>query len=121
MAHIQAEVVRSDSLKTLNPDEEDKMKSTEPMTPLIALNRLNEMATGFLVSQTFFAACNLGLFDQLSKGPATAEELAGKLEIHPEGCRRLLVALTQIGLVEREDERYSNSELAGFLTSQSPV
>src|SRR5207244_4022828 len=86
-----------------------------------ALNRLNEIATGFLVSQSFFAACNLGLFEQLGQQAATAEELGRKLNVHPEGCRRLLVALTQIGLVEREEERYCNSELAGFLTRQSTV
>jgi hypothetical protein len=97
------------------------MKPVEPMTPLTALNRLNEIATSFLASQVFFSACNLGLFEQLGKQAATAEELGRKLSIHPEGCRRLLAPLAQIGLVSREEERYRNSELAGFLTSQSAV
>jgi hypothetical protein len=91
------------------------------MKPIEALSRLNEIATSFLVSQTFFTACNLGLFEELSNGPVTAEDLGSRLNIHPDGCQRLLVALKQLGLVERENDRYWNSEVAGFLTSQSPV
>ncbi|MBS1786864.1 MAG: hypothetical protein JST85_04040 [Acidobacteria bacterium] len=97
------------------------MKPAQKMQPLAALNRLNEIATGYLASQVFFAACKLGLFQQLDQCAATAEELGQKLNIHPEGCRRLLASLAQIGLVEREGERFRNSELAGFLTPQSPV
>jgi hypothetical protein len=91
------------------------------MKPLEALNRLVEIATSFCVSQTFSTACNLGLFEELSKGPATAEDLSQRINIHPNGCRRLLVALTHLGLVERENGLYRNSELGHFCTSQSPV
>ena len=78
------------------------MKPAQAIQPLEALNRLNEIATGFLVSQAFFAAYNLGLFEQLRQERATAEELWHKLNLHPEGCRRLLVALGKIGLVTHE-------------------
>jgi hypothetical protein len=91
------------------------------MKPLEALNQLNEIAASFMVTQTFSAACNLGLFEELSRRPSTAEDLAGKLNVHPDGCRRLLVALKQLGLVECANDRYRNSELGEFLTSKSPV
>ncbi len=91
------------------------------MKPFDALNRLTEIASSFMVAQTFAAACNLGLFEELGKGPATAEGLGRRLNIHPDGCRRLLVALEHLGLVQRKNSHYSNSELAGFLTSKSPV
>jgi hypothetical protein len=91
------------------------------MKPLEALNRLVDIATGFCVSQTFSTACTLGLFEALSKGPATAEDLSQRIHIHPQGCRRLLVALTHLGLVERENGLYRNSELGNFCTSKSPV
>jgi hypothetical protein len=35
------------------------------MEPLGALNRLNETAGSFMVTQTFATACNLGVFEQL--------------------------------------------------------
>jgi ubiquinone/menaquinone biosynthesis C-methylase UbiE len=97
------------------------MKPMKALKPVQALNRLVEIASGYAVSQTFFTACRLGLFEQLSKGPATAEDLSQRLSIHPNGCRRLLVALAHLGLVEREDGLYQNSELGNFCTSKSPV
>jgi 3-hydroxy-5-methyl-1-naphthoate 3-O-methyltransferase len=91
------------------------------MKPMQALNRLNEIAASFMVTQTFSTACNLGVFEELSRGPTTADELARKLSVHPNACRRLLVALKQLGLVDRANDRYRNSELGDFLTSKSAV
>ena len=97
------------------------MKPMKALKPVEALNRLVEIVNGYAVSQTFFSACRLGLFEQLSKGPATADDLSERLSIHPNGCRRLLVALAHLGLVEREDGLYRNSEVGNFCTSKSPV
>jgi 3-hydroxy-5-methyl-1-naphthoate 3-O-methyltransferase len=91
------------------------------MKPVEALNRLNEIACSFMVTQAFSAACNLGVFEELSRGPSTTDDLARKLSVHPDGCRRLLAALRQLGLVEWTNDRYRNSELGDFLTSKSPV
>ena len=79
------------------------------MKPLEALNRLNDIAASFMVTQAFSAACNLGVFEELSRGPSTADDLA------------LLAVLRQLGLVEPTSDRYRNSELGDFLTSQSAV
>ena len=89
------------------------------MKSIEASNRLTEIATSFCVSQMFATACTIGLFDQLAGGPATAEELGKRLDINADGCRRLLVALNQFGLLERDKDRYRNSEVGSFLTSQS--
>jgi hypothetical protein len=86
-----------------------------------ALNRLLDISLGFAVSQTFFSACQLGLFEALSAGPATTEQLAERLGIHPLGCRRLLAALQQLGLVERDGDCYRNSALGQYCTAGSPV
>src|ERR1700752_3751038 len=91
------------------------------LTPIAALNRLNDIATAFCMSQTFFAACNLGVFDQLHQGSSTAAELAAKIGLHPIGCRRLLVALADMGLVARQGDLYKNSELGTYCTSASPI
>ena len=91
------------------------------MKPLEALNRLNDIAASFMVTQAFSAASNLGIFEELRRGPSTAEDLARKLSVHPDGCRRLLAVLRQLGLVEPTSDRYRNSEPGDFLTSQSAV
>jgi len=44
-----------------------------------------------------------------------------RVNIHPVGCRRLLVALAKLGLVERDGELYRNSELGDYCTSRSAV
>jgi len=97
------------------------MTAAPPPTSLDALNRLLEISLGFAVSQTFFTACQLELFESLSTGPVTTEQLAERLGIHPLGCRRLMVALHQLGLVERDGDRYQNSALGKYCTAQSPV
>jgi SAM-dependent methyltransferase len=85
------------------------------------LNRLVEISTSYCVSQVFFTACTLGLFEQLSGGPLTADALSGKLDIHPQGCLRLLAALRNLGLVDRDGELYSNTQFGSYCTSQSSV
>ena len=97
------------------------MKTTTTIEPIVALNRLLEIATAFSVSQTFFAACNLGIFEALDNALATAEELAQQVGIHPQGCRRLLMSLQESGLIEQDQERYCNSALGAFCTSTSVV
>jgi 3-hydroxy-5-methyl-1-naphthoate 3-O-methyltransferase len=97
------------------------MQSTAGMKPVEALNRLLDIATSYCVSQAFFTACDLGLFERLSHGAMTAEDLGQKLNIHPHGCARLLAVLRHLGLVEREGEQYRNTEVSSYCTSQSAV
>ncbi len=91
-----------------------------PVAPIDALNRLREIGLGFAVSQSFFAACEMGVFDRLAEAPATAEALGKELGTHPEGLRRLLIVLTRLGLLEREGDVFANAEIAKFLLATSP-
>jgi DNA-binding IscR family transcriptional regulator len=86
-----------------------------------ALNRLAEIVTSYMVTQTFVAAVKLGVFEALANGSATAEEIASRVKIHPQGCRRLLSALRQLGLVESEDGRYCNSSVGTYCCSRASV
>ena len=91
------------------------------MSPVQALGRLLEMITCYCGAQALVAGCKLHLFDELAYGPATAEDLAQRVNIHPVGCRRLLVALANLGMVDREGELYRNSELGRYCSSSSAV
>src|SRR6516165_3592068 len=96
--------------------------TTEPrLKPVQALNRLADLTTGFCAAQAFRAAWKFGLFEEMSERAATAEELAGRVNIHPIGCRRLLMALAKLGLVVRDGDLYHNSELGQYCSSQSAV
>jgi O-methyltransferase domain/Dimerisation domain len=86
-----------------------------------ALNHFNGIVTRYCESQMFFAACGLGIFEQLAAGPATAAELAERLKVPADPCRHLLAGLLDMGLLRKEDGRFSNSEIAAYLTSAAPV
>ncbi len=103
------------------PQEESRTTAaTSKITPLEATRRLSEIGLAYVYSQALFAAIDFGLFDALSHGPVSPENLAQKLKIHPDGCRRLLVALRQLGVVESEGDGFKNSALGAYLATDSP-
>jgi hypothetical protein len=83
--------------------------------------RLMDLAFGFVTSQAFVAAHDLGLFDALTTRPATLDDISGKIGIRPVACRRLLMLLVNLGLVERDGDRFSNAEIGELCSSRSPI
>lgn len=61
---------------------------------------LFEMMHAYKLTSALKAGIELGIFDQLSAGAATADGLANSLSLHPRGARVLLNALTAVGLLE---------------------
>src|SRR5690349_16536133 len=86
-----------------------------------AQQRLMDLAFGFVTSQAFVSAYDLGLFDALTTAPATVDDISGRIGIRPVACRRLLMLLVSLGLVERVEGRFSNTELGELCSSRSPV
>src|SRR5262245_22123839 len=101
-------------------EERSPTPETRQISPIEATRRLWQMGLAYVYSQVLFTAIDLGLFDVLSRGAATPDALAQHLHIHPEGCRRLLVALRQLGLVTSGQHAYTNSALGAYLTADSP-
>jgi acetylserotonin N-methyltransferase len=97
------------------------MAAVKTLDSVEALNRILDIATAFWKSQTFFTACRLGVFDALGEAPATPEELAQRLGVNPLACRRLLVPLRELGLLQQHADRFQNSDLGNFCTSTSPI
>jgi predicted O-methyltransferase YrrM len=80
-----------------------------------------EAATAFWRSAALFAACDLGVFDGLAEGPATAPELAERLGASERGVGELLDSCVSLSLVDKEGSAYRNSATASdYLTSASP-
>jgi acetylserotonin O-methyltransferase len=97
------------------------MYAAKTLDSVDALNRILDIATAFWKSQTFFTACQLGVFEALGTAPATAADLAQRLGLDPLACRRLLLPLRELGLVEQDEDRFQNSALGSFCTSTSTV
>ncbi len=71
---------------------------------------------GFIYSQILFACVRLRLFEMLSEGPRTTDEVAKRLDLPPDGARRLLRAATSLRLVESlGSDRYVLGELGAAM------
>jgi precorrin-6B methylase 2 len=82
---------------------------------------LFKMAMAFQVSKALFVGNELDVFSLLAKKPAAVETLAKKLQLHPRPLRRLLNALVACGLLNKRNEKFSNTEIAtAFLVKGEP-
>ena len=65
------------------------------------------MARGYMDSRIFLTAVELGVFDRIGRGSATARGLAGSLGSDPEATEILLDALAGLGLLRKTGEDYA--------------
>ena len=79
-------------MSQISPDPEPALAS-----------QLLELVTASWKSQALYVAAELGIADLLADGPRTCAELATAAGVHPPSLRRLLRALTTIGVCN-EDE-----------------
>jgi hypothetical protein len=77
------------------------------------------IAMGFMAAKHLFVASEIGLFTSLAQGPATLDELAATCGIPRRTAGISADAMVSVGLLERDGERYRNSEAAAaFLAGQ---
>ncbi|MGV7221830.1 MAG: methyltransferase [Nitrospinales bacterium] len=78
---------------------------------------LGRIMGGYQEACVLFTANNLKLFDAISDGPVTDQQVADSLELSPKGIMRLLNALTAMGFAVKTDDRYKLADAwAPFLT-----
>jgi hypothetical protein len=81
-----------------------------------------EMVVETWAAQAITAAAELGIADELAKGPLSAEDLATAVKADPEALRRLLRALISRGIFrQRRDGRYDLTPLADTLRRDAEV
>jgi hypothetical protein len=69
-----------------------------------------QLGLGFWGSKTLLSAVELGVFSELAGGAALdREELRGRLGLHPRSAVDFFDALVALGMLERNDGRYSNT------------
>ena len=77
------------------------------------------IAMGFMAAKHLFVASEIGLFTGLAQGPATLDELAATCGIPRRTAGISADAMVSVGLLERDGERYRNSDAAAtFLAGQ---
>jgi len=90
--------------------------STQPDSLLVL-----ELIQGFRLSKTMFTAVRLGVFDALEPGPQDALQLATQLKLNAAALLRLLDGCVSLQLLEREEDKYRNTETAStYLVASSP-
>ena len=75
--------------------------------------------TGLVAARAVTTAAMLGVFDALHEAPATAAQLAERLDLDPLGAETLLAALGALGYVEHEGELARNAEVSERLLVRS--
>jgi ubiquinone/menaquinone biosynthesis C-methylase UbiE len=91
------------------------------MTDASTHQQLDQMITGYWISQAIYAAAKFSIADHLQDGPKTVEELATASSTNPDALYRLLRALASVGIfAEGESRRFSLTPLAEPLRSDTP-
>jgi hypothetical protein len=81
-----------------------------------------QLAVGFMAAKHLFVASEIGLFGQLTAGPATLDELARRTGVPPRTLRISVDAMVALGLVERSGNQYWNTPIAAnYLSGQGPA
>jgi SAM-dependent methyltransferase len=90
--------------------------------PEVTPDPIFQIASGFMAAKHLFVANEVGLFEQLSDGPATLDTLAGRTGVARSRLRILADAMVALGFVERQGEVYQNAPVAAtFLTGHTPT
>ncbi len=80
--------------------------------------QLDQMITGYWISQAIYAAAKFGIADHLQDGPKSVAELATATSTNPDALYRLLRALASVGIfAEGDSRRFSLTPLAEPLRS----
>jgi len=86
-----------------------------------AINILLDMIYGYQKSRTLFTASELDIFTVIGTDSKSSDEISVLLNTEKEATRRLLDALVALNLLEKFDNKYSNSKISlRFLVQRKP-
>ena len=79
-----------------------------------------ELGLGFWGSKTLLSAVELGVFSELAgAGALDGDELRERLALHPRSATDFFDALVALGMLDREDGRYSNTPATDLFLDRS--
>lgn len=85
------------------------MATTSATNETVSPEHIMQVGLGFWASKTLLSAVEMELFTELAKRPGTAEDLRGRLGLHPRSARDFFDALVALGFVERRNGTYHNT------------
>ena len=99
------------------------MASIAPQAaPAVTPERIIATALGFWPAQALLTAVELGVFTELAGGPLALEDLRARLGLHERAARDCFDTLVALGMLQREDGRYSNApDTDLFLDRRKPT
>jgi ubiquinone/menaquinone biosynthesis C-methylase UbiE len=88
--------------------------------PAVTPEPIMKVAMGFMASKHLFAASEIGLFEALSLGAASLQELSGRIGVPARTLGIVTAAMVSLGLIEQDGNLYRNSDAAAaFLAGNS--
>jgi hypothetical protein len=78
-----------------------------------------QLGFGYWGSKTLLSAVELGLFTELASGPLALDEIRGRLGLHERSARDFLDALVALGMLQRDQGRYSNTPATNLYLDRS--
>src|SRR5262245_20992491 len=78
------------------------------MAQEVTPDAIMQLGFGYWGSKTLLSAVELGLFTELAKGPRTLGEVQSRFGLHERSARDFLDALVALGMLKREQGKYSN-------------
>jgi SAM-dependent methyltransferase len=100
---------------TVEPTSAGNGGSVPPVTP----DQIMQLGLGFWGSKTLLSAIELGVFSTLASGPASAEDLRKRLDLHERSSRDFLDALVALGMLERGPHGYRNTAATDFFLDRA--
>ena len=80
-----------------------------------------ELFNRYIPTRVIYVAAKLGLADSIGAEGAKAEDLAGKLSVHPDALYRVMRVLAGLGVLRQdEDERFFVTSFGDTLRQNSP-
>lgn len=73
---------------------------------------LNDLSWGYRAARVLHVTNALNLFTILYEKPMPAEQICRRIKSDPEMMKKLLIACSSMGLLEKEGNQYKNTELA---------
>jgi hypothetical protein len=98
-------------------------EAADQRAPEVTPDAILQLGTGFWASKTLLSAVELGLFTELAQAhELDADALRERLGLHPRSAADFFDALVALGMLQREDGRYSNTpETDVFLDRAKPT
>ena len=98
------------------------MNQTQETKAALNPSALIQLSTAYWDSQTLLTANRIGLFEQLSAGGKSLQDVCAALDIQPRQTELFLKSCVALGLVVEEEGAYSNTSLSqAFLVPGGPT